>query len=303
MNRFLAIVVVTLAVILYMLMHRRPEPTSAPPPAKSTSAKQKLNTTVTEVAVQTRSTEEAPAAQTTVVVTPTESEPKAAKAPVLRYKLRNGLIIVQGDIVAGVPVDPGAAATGIVEMKPLKLWPQGRIPYHIQPDVPNPERVHQALAMFANTAVHFTPYNGEADALVFETGEKDCLSYVGKIGGNQPVWISPRCAPADIAHELMHVLGFVHEQNRSDRDNYITVNLENIEDDETLNFEKLPESFMKVSGLGEFDFRSLMMYPPWMFAKNGHSTMESKIPDRLLGSEHRLSQGDINRLNKAYGSQ
>src|ERR1035437_532628 len=147
----------------------------------------------------------------------TSREEKKGK-PVLPYKMHGELMVVQGDLVVGTPTRDDAPETGYVNMAPLKLWKDGKIPFHLQPNLSNPERVLEAIALFSGTAIHLTPYNGEEDALVFEPGDKDCLSYVGKMGGKQPVWISPDCQSADIAHEILHALGFVHEQNRNDRD-------------------------------------------------------------------------------------
>lgn len=219
----------------------------------------------------------------------------------LPYKIQDNLFIVLGDVVAGA-VPPGAEppADGRVALDPLKLWPSAVIPYHIQPDVTDPDRILQALRMFDGTAVQFVKYESGDHALVFEQGTKNCLSYLGKVVPMQPVWISVQCSPADIAHEILHALGFLHEQNRADRDSHVDVNFDNIEEEHAHNFEKLPPEFMKVSGLGEFDFQSLMMYPPWMFAKSGRSTMEPRSRDRLIDPQPRLSPGDIDRLNRAY---
>lgn len=218
----------------------------------------------------------------------------------LRYKIVDGMYIVQGDIMAGgiVPGD-NPPPDGRVELDPLQLW-GNVIPYHIQPDVVNPGRIQDAIKMFEGTAVQFVPENGQSDVLVFVQGDKNCYSYLGKSVGKQPILISPQCRADDIAHEILHALGFMHEQNRADRDDFVQVFPENIEDEFQINFEKLPQEFMKVSGLGTFDYQSLMMYPPWMFAKGGRSTMEPKQRDKQIAPMPRLSPGDLDRLNRAY---
>lgn len=57
-----------------------------------------------------------------------------------------------------------------------------------------------------------------------------CWSFLGQTGGNQILSLqTPGCMWSGVAaHELMHALGFVHEQSRSDRDNYVTIVWKNI---------------------------------------------------------------------------
>ncbi|MES2856249.1 MAG: M12 family metallopeptidase [Bdellovibrionota bacterium] len=113
----------------------------------------------------------------------------------------------------------------------------------------------------------------------------------------------PGCGPLEIAHEILHALGFIHEQNRFDRDRYIKLNPENIDSTKMANFEIMPEEFMEVSGLSEFSFDSIMIYPPSMFSTNGAPTMSPIIDGVRIAPNHALSERDISRLNQVYGSR
>lgn len=57
-----------------------------------------------------------------------------------------------------------------------------------------------------------------------------CWSYLGVRGGRQALSMqTPDCMSSGVAaHELMHALGFVHEQSRADRDNYVTIQWSNV---------------------------------------------------------------------------
>ena len=70
-------------------------------------------------------------------------------------------------------------------------------------------------------------------------------------------------------HELLHTLGFVHEHTRPDRDDFISVNMDNIEPGKEKNFEKRPEGTRDFFEKGSVDSRntpydvlSLLHYGP-----------------------------------------
>lgn len=84
-----------------------------------------------------------------------------------------------------------------------------------------------------------------------------------------PVTFSPFCLrlPGAIQHELLHVLGLLHEQSRPDRDQYVRIVWENIEPQFVQNFGKADWGTVETFGL-PYDYGSLMHYPGNAFAKS-----------------------------------
>ena len=68
------------------------------------------------------------------------------------------------------------------------------------------------------------------------------FSAVGMRGGEQKIFLSELfCGLKEILHEMMHTIGFYHEQNRPDRDQHITVYWENIEQQYHSQFKVIPK--------------------------------------------------------------
>lgn len=229
-----------------------------------------------------------------------EGVPKREHRAFLGYQVEDGVAVVEGDIVLGEP-QSGKVYQGMDPSRSLQIWPGGVIPFFIQGDLPHPERVIKALSLFYGTKLVFQSYEGQEDVLVFQAGTGNCKSYLGRVGGKQPLWVGPGCGPKEIAHEIMHAVGFIHEQNRADRDSFIEVLWQNVHENAKINFEVFPKDFMKLSGLNAFDYESIMLYPAKMFSKDGISeTMRSRQEGVPIHPSSGLSRGDILRLERMH---
>ncbi|VDM37611.1 unnamed protein product [Toxocara canis] len=101
-----------------------------------------------------------------------------------------------------------------------------------------------------------------------------------------------------ILHELMHVLGFYHEHNRSDRDKYVTIFDENIIDRDKHQFVKIENRQSHLWTL--YDYDSVLHYNTTAFSRNNKETMVPKNQNRMIGVRMKLSLYDITKINKLY---
>ena len=151
------------------------------------------------------------------------------------------------------------------------------------------------------TCIQFVPrYNAEWYLEI--TGDQEgCFASVGFTGGYSFLNLSPASCfdMRTIRHELLHVLGFLHEHQRPDRDQYVDILWENI--DETLfqQFDLENEASVDYHGL-PYDYESVMHYGDRTFSKNGGKTMRSKFPWARIGQIQTFSSLDIVRMNLVY---
>ncbi|XP_018550272.1 meprin A subunit alpha [Lates calcarifer] len=152
------------------------------------------------------------------------------------------------------------------------------------------------------SCVDFKPYEGETSYISF-TKLSGCWSYVGDDRKGQNVSIGARCdTKAIVEHELLHALGFYHEQSRSDRDDYVKIWWDQIEEGMEHNFNKYEDDF--ITDLNTpYDYESVMHYRPLSFNKNESiPTITTTIPNfnEVIGQRLDFSAVDITRLNRMY---
>ncbi|XP_034039630.1 low choriolytic enzyme-like [Thalassophryne amazonica] len=211
--------------------------------------------------------------------------------------------VIEGDIAINPDTDRNADPCTARGCKWLK-WTDGKayIPYFIANHYSSREVaiITRGLESFsAVSCIRFRPYqNGDREWLSIES-RSGCYSYVGRQGGGQVVSLDRAgCVyHGTVQHELLHALGFNHEQTRSDRDNHIRVHWENIIDGMEYNFYKIDT----LNQGTPYDYNSVMQYERYAFSKNNRPTMEP-IPDSNVsfGKATQMSQNDIDRLNRLY---
>ncbi|KAJ9440769.1 Astacin [Diplonema papillatum] len=191
-----------------------------------------------------------------------------------------------------------------------RLWAGGSVRYAIATDYTNAEnpaaflsnddaRISWAVAhLEEKTCIRMSkcasPATCEQPFIVFVSHASSCSSYIGNIGSVNTIHIPSWCSRGSVVHEIYHSLGVHHEQVRFDRDEYVTVNTNNIDPDAMGNFNKMAASS---HDLGAYNYGSIMHYDNYGFSINGQQTIESPQP---IGQRSGLSAGDIATIDFLY---
>ncbi len=232
----------------------------------------------------------------------------------IRYQVRGGFAVVQGDIIIGTAaeVETARRAVNRKSLEPLssvllfntaspQQWPKATMPYVIDPDIPNSQRILDGIAHWnTKTQFHIVPRNGEANYVHFirsTTLDAACSSYLGMMGGGQPIATTDNCPTGSVIHELGHAWGLEHEQVRSDRNGNVTVLYQNMDKRFMYNFD---QALTSSRDAGYYDFDSIMHYPATGFTRNGQDSMETVPVGIPIGQRNGLSAGDIDGISRAY---
>jgi uncharacterized protein (TIGR03437 family) len=206
-----------------------------------------------------------------------------------------GFRVYQGDMLLG----PESAVTNI----PARLWTNNTVPYVIDPDIPNPDRIMGAIAWYnANTPVTYQARGSQANFVHYvrsTVGNGVCHSSVGMLGGEQFIRVEDTCTQGTLIHEMTHTTGFYHEQDRQDRNQNATVLYENIDKSQFGEFGD-PGSAGE-QDMGGYDYASHMHYGAFSFSRDGSVTIESVPAGIPFDSYTVLSPGDLDTLFRMYG--
>lgn len=189
------------------------------------------------------------------------------------------------------------------------VWVGGIIPIEINEELRNDENFIQLLisAMFEiqnKTLIRFVWKTFELNYVEI-ISDNDCYSQVGMQAGKQLISLPTNCHEFSIIlHELMHTIGMMHHHNRPDRDKYVTIHYENIEQ-ASINSYDIQSENTEIWKDIPYDYRSVMHYKAYAHSRNGLATIS--VDPKLnitfeideIGGKH-LSETDLMIVDSIY---
>uniref|UniRef100_A0A3B3DPC3 Metalloendopeptidase n=1 Tax=Oryzias melastigma TaxID=30732 RepID=A0A3B3DPC3_ORYME len=158
----------------------------------------------------------------------------------------------------------------------------------------------RALDQFRlKSCIDFKPRDAEEYYLSIQK----CFSSIGRVNPNgQVLSIGEGCEYVHtVEHEMLHALGFYHEQSRYDRDDYVTIVTDNILKGKEHNFNKVASDTSTTHGT-PYDYMSVMHYSNDAFTNGNGSTIITIDPtfQNVIGQKLEMSYYDVQELNLLY---
>ena len=240
---------------------------------------------------------------------------------VIQAEVYDGVVLIEGDIALGTLEELTSAAAELSPGShgiPTQYWPAStasapyvyEIPYAISDDFSEDyvdDVIEPAIEHWnQNTSIRFVPWNGvAADYVEIMTVDGRCWSEAGRKvgGGRQEIKLDESlCTQVrTVIHELGHTVGLKHEQQRSDRDEYVQILTANIQTqpDRSGNFALYGPGLP----LGEYGYTSIMHYSSTAFGLvDADGTRRTTI--RTLGPAIApsaiLTAGDLAGVRRLY---
>eukprot|EP01060_Flectonema_neradi_P035945 TRINITY_DN674_c0_g1_i9.p1 TRINITY_DN674_c0_g1~~TRINITY_DN674_c0_g1_i9.p1 ORF type:complete len:502 (+),score=114.65 TRINITY_DN674_c0_g1_i9:71-1576(+) len=226
------------------------------------------------------------------------------------YSIEGGDILIDNGPVEAVETPPvkGVRSLGNSDIgaQGSTRWPNLEVVYEIHWSLSNGaiDNLRAAIAAIeTETCIRFRECSGSncvlPYALVSDDGTARCYSESGvnQQGQVNVLNIGHGCSVGTAIHELLHTLGILHEQSRSDRDSFVTINTANIQQGMEPQF-----AIRGQEDVGPYDYGSIMHYGPTFFSNNGQNTIQAPSPwDTVIGQRNALSAGDIATIDHIYG--
>ncbi|CAJ0581159.1 unnamed protein product, partial [Mesorhabditis spiculigera] len=200
----------------------------------------------------------------------------------------------------------GLSKRGIAVSLEKDKWPMGRVPYVISSSYTSAQKAVLARSFAAyqqKTCITFVPKRSADKDYVVISKLDGCYADFARVGGRQQVSLADECVDyATVIHELMHVIGFIHEHQREDRDQYVKIVWQNIIPGANGDFDKLTNLGLSYYNEG-YDYTSIMHYESNEGSKNGKNTIEAKQQQftNIMGKATDFSVSDLRRVNRMYG--
>jgi uncharacterized protein (TIGR03437 family) len=183
-----------------------------------------------------------------------------------------------------------------------QLWPNATLYYTIDPDVPNPQRVLDAIQLWnSQTRLRIVARTSEPNYVEFMRNTSAgavCEADEGMQGGQQSIMLPDSCTTGMIVHEIGHSWGLGHEQSRNDRNTWVTVLYQMADKRYYRAFDQAPSLRRDV---GYYDYDSIMHYPLGNFSTTGLGTLETVPVGIPIGQRTALSAEDIDSVERLYG--